>query len=157
MDGIRAYLLSVVAAAIISALSVNIIGKKDAQSAVIKLLAGLFLSITVISPWTKIRLNNISSYFETLKVNADDAVSAGTSVADTARDEIIKEKAEAYILDKATSYGASIEVEVTLTEATPRTPESIVIRGTVSPYVRQRLQEVMENDLAIPKERQFWK
>ena len=156
MDAIRAYLLSVIGAAIISALSINFLGKNDAQSAIIKLLAGLFLSITVISPWTRIRLNNISSYFESLKVNADDVVSSGTAVADTALDQIIKERTETYILDKASSYTANINVDVTLSKSTPRTPESVVIYGTVAPYVKQQLQKVMEDDLAIPKENQYW-
>lgn len=156
MDGIRTYLLSVVAASIISALALNVVGKKDTQYAVVKLLAGLFLSITVISPWIKIRLNSISDYFESFQTNAADAVSAGTLAADFALDEIIIEKTEAYILDKAISYGAKIEIDVTLSDTQPKAPTYAMIRGSVAPYVRQQLQKVLEDDLGIPKENQSW-
>lgn len=157
MDSIRAYLISVVCAAIISALVVHVVGKKDAQSAVVKLLAGLFLSITVISPWTKLRLQDISSYFDGFGIDAEQTVSEGTATANSAAAAIIKERTEAYILDKAATFDASLTVEVILSESTPPVPCDVVISGTVAPYAKQQLQHIIENDLAIPKENQVWK
>lgn len=80
----------------------------------------------------------------------------GTKLADDARREIIKAEAEAYILDKAGSYGLQLEVCVTLREDDIPVPESVCIAGAVSPYARTRLEILIENELGIPKERQLW-
>ena len=50
MDSIRQYLLSITAAAVICAIINALSGKKGTTSAVVKLLSGLFLTLSVISP-----------------------------------------------------------------------------------------------------------
>ncbi len=114
------------------------------------------MSITVISPLTKLNLNNISSFFEDFEAEASAAVYDGTNMANTSVATIIKENTEAYILDKANSFGATVDVEVSLNDDTPPLPVSVVIRGAVAPYVKVKLQEIIENNLEIPKERQSW-
>lgn len=156
MDTLRTYLLTVVSASIICALVINFLGKKSPYSPIIMLLSGLFLSITVISPLTKLNLDNISSYFDDFGTEASAAVYDGTNMANTSVAAIIKENTEAYILDKANSFGATVNVDVSLNDDTPPLPVSVVIRGAVAPYVKVKIQEIIENDLAIPKENQSW-
>lgn len=157
MESVRAYLISVVSAAIVSALIIQIVGNKGTYSAIIKLLTGLFLSITVMSPFLKINVNDLDSYFESVQTDASNAVYDGTMAAKNKLIEIIKDNTEAYILDKAESMGLSINVSVSITEAPAPEPKSVIIEGTASPTARLRLQEMIEEDLAIPKEYQLWK
>ena len=156
MDTIRAYLLTVVSASIICALVIEIIGKKSPYIAAIKLLLGLFLSITVISPLVKINFNDITSYFEDFHIAATTVTDDGENTADTAMMALIKENTEAYILEKATALGASLDVDVTVSIFESPIPTAVIIKGAISPYAKKELQNIIEKDLAIPRENQLW-
>ena len=156
MDTIRAYLLTVVSASIICALVTELIGKKSPYIAAIKLLLGLFLSITVISPLVKINLNDISSYFEDFHVDGVSVTEDGEIAANAEMSTLIKENTETYILEKARALGASLNIDVTVTGSAPPIPTTVIIKGTVSPYTKKELQNMIEKDLAIPKENQLW-
>jgi hypothetical protein len=45
---------------------------------------------------------------------------------------------------------------VTLSDGQPQTPCAVTISGMVSPYLRQRLTDLIEEDLQIKKEDQHW-
>lgn len=156
MQGIRQYLLSIVTASLISALAIAFVGKKGLYSAVTKLLAGLFLSITVIAPWTNLEINDISSYFDSMEFDAVCAVAEGEHMAETATGTIIKEQTEAYILEKASAIGISVEVVVMFADTSPLLPHTVIITGNASPYEKQVLQLYITEKLGIPKERQSW-
>lgn len=156
MDDIRQYLLSVVSAAVISALAINVIGKKGIYASVVKLLAGLFLSITVISPWAKLQIGDLSSYLDNLELDAADVIAKGEYMAADAAGTIIKDQLEAYILDKASAIGIQVKAEVVLTDTDPPVPCSVTISGAASPYAKQRLQQMIADELGIPKENQSW-
>ena len=156
MEDIRQYLLSVIAASIISALAIRISGKTGAFVSVVKLLAGIFIIITVIAPWTKLKLNDLSSYFSDLQLQASDAAQLGESLAVDAKTSIIRTQIEAYILDKASVLDLNIEDEVIVTGTEPLQPESVTIKGTVSPIGKQRLGQIIADELGIPKEKQLW-
>lgn len=156
MENIRQYLLSVIVASIISALVIRIIGKTGAFASLIKLLAGVFLIITVIAPWTMLKLNDLSSYFSDIQLQASHAAQFGESLATDAKNSIIRTQIEAYILDKASELDVNIEVEVILAETEPHLPESVAIRGTVSPFGKQRLGQIIADELGIPKEKLLW-
>jgi len=156
MDEIRQYLISVTAAAIFCGVITGLVGKKGAAHTVIKLLSGLFLAYTVIAPWTRIKISDISHYTSDLSASAQQYVQSGTDYANLQTASIIKERSEAYILDKAVSMGLNIQVDITLTTNVPSVPESAVITGAVSPYAKERLQVCFANDLGIPKEKLVW-
>ena len=156
MTSMRAYLLSVVSAAIVCAIVGKLVDRKGAYSRIIQLLTGIFLSITVVSPLTKITFTELDAYFSQLQVDANSATQDGEDAAYLATFEIIKENTEAYILDKAKNIGAHIRVEVHLSENTPPIPSAVTISGTVAPYAKMQLQNIIENDLAISKENQHW-
>lgn len=156
MEDIRQYLLSVITSAIICAVVINIIGKKGALSSVIRLLTGLFLIYTVLSPWTNFRLDNLTSYFSDLELSASVAASDGKESAIQATASIIKSQVEAYILDKASLLDMDITVEVTVEGSSPPSPTYIKIKGAFSPYGKQRLEQIISDELGIPKENQSW-
>ena len=156
MGGIKQYLLSVMAAAIISALVITIIGKKGAHAAIVKLLTGLFLAMTVVSPWTKLQINDLSSYLEGISHEADSISSEAIALISEERASIIKKEIEAYILDKAALLELDIKVDVELSGEDPPIPHTVTISGAVSPYAKQRLQSIISDELGVPKEQQSW-
>lgn len=156
MESLRQYLLSIVAASIISALAVRITDNKGTYSAVVKLLVGIFLSITVISPITSIRITDFSTFIEDIESDTSDIIASGECWATSQRKDIIKTQTETYIVDKASSMGAELNVEVTLSDSNPSIPVSVEISGVIDPYSRQHLQNIIANDLGIAKENQNW-
>lgn len=156
VDGIRQYLISVIAAAIICSVIISFTGKKGTSSAMIKLLCGLFLSVTVASPWVGIKIHDISTYFQVLHSDANSIVSDGQIAAREETSAIIKSKTEAYILDKASSLGLAITVNVSLDDGQIPAPVSVTLQGKASPYAQQHLGLIIADELGIPKERQTW-
>lgn len=157
MDGIRQYLLSIVTAGIISAVLVKIAGEKGLLSSSIKLLAGLFMSITVISPIVKLQITEFSNYLDGIEFDVQEIVEDGVLTANTEKSAIIIQETETYILDKAASLSASIEAQVTLSDSDVPYPYSVTLSGDISPFGRQQLQNIIADDLGIPEERQLWR
>ena len=156
MDGIKSYLLSIIAAAIISGLILSFIGKKGTNAAVTKLLVGIFMAITVISPWTKLEIGTLTDFFSNTELEASGIVMEGQRLATETMSSIIKSRTEAYILDKAAALGLEINADVTVAGTDPLLPDSVTLSGQASPYARTRLQQFIEQDLGIPEEKQLW-
>lgn len=156
MDGIRTYILSITAAAIISGILSSILGKKGTIGTVGTMLCGIFLSIAVVRPLAKIQVGDWSDWLNQLSLDAGYAVSDGEKIASDAMAAIIKSEAEAYILDKAASMELSLEVSVTVNNEQLPTPESVLIRGPVSPHEKNTLAQIIAQDLGIAKENQQW-
>ena len=152
MDAIKDYLLSITAAALICGI-VNSLSGKGSTGKLLKLLSGLFLAAAVIKPAVEVKLDNIYNFTDNLSVNSDIVVSQGENLAAEEMKRIIKEKTEAYILDKAKALGAEIAVEVTLHDYTP---VGVTIEGDVSPYVKKNLSANITQELDIPPEEQVW-
>lgn len=156
MEAIRGYLLSVTAAAVICAVVSALLGKKGTISAMGKLLTGIFMAITVISPLAKIQLSNADALWDDLSVDAAAAVAAGEEAANNELRAGIKSQTEAYILDKAASVNVEVTVTVELSGEDPPVPERITIRGNVSPYARGQLENAITEDLGVAKENLIW-
>lgn len=155
MGQIRQYLFSIIVSAIIcsmlSCLLENFKAKEPGR-----FICGIVLTITVIYPftnWEKIKFkDSIASYSE----EAQEVAALGKEYTYQAKADIIKLETEAYILDKASKLNAAISVSVTIADSGEPVPVSVIISGQVSPYVRNRLEKILEDDLAIAKENQQW-
>jgi hypothetical protein len=156
MEQVRTYLLSVIAAAVICSLVTAIPGKSGSISSVLKLMTGIFMAVTVLSPLVPFQLPNIQSYMDTFHADAITAVSAGQHMADSDMRQIIKSRVEAYILDKAAAYGVDLTVEVSLTDDEVPVPCGVKLSGAVSPYAKLTLSNMLVEDLGIRKEEQIW-
>lgn len=156
MDNVKQYLLSVISAALICSIANSLLQKKGTYQTILKLICGIFLALTVIAPITNIKLADFSNYSNMLSVDALAVVNAGTDAAKSEIEQIIKQKTEAYILEKAAILGTNIMVDVTLNEDTPPVPSRVTITGNISPYAKHTLQQYITNDLAIAEENQIW-
>lgn len=156
MEKIHSYLLSVICAAIICSVVHVLSGKKSASSSLIRIISGIFMAITLISPLINIRLSDYADYFSAFSSDANAAVTFGESAATDALRSIIKARTEAYILDKADSMNVALDVEVKLNNEDPPVPCEVVITGAISPYSKEVLSQYIANDLGISKEDQLW-
>ena len=156
MSNVAQYLLTVIAAAVISGIVMRIMDDKSVFHPIIKLLTGLFLTVTAISPVLNLHFDDLSSYFSDLESEASSIVSEGKEIAAHATGSIIKSQVEAYILDKAASLNLNIDVEVVLSETEPVYPAFIQFNGSVSPYGKQCMEQIVSDELGIPKENQKW-
>lgn len=155
MEGMRDYLLSVIAAAVIGGI-VNSIAGKGAGGSMIRLIAGLFLTFTLIQPVVDLNINSFTDWVDGISQSSTAAVTDGLSMRDNALRAGIKDAAEAYILDKACRMDVSLAVEIGLSDDELPVPESISLSGNVSPYAKQQLQALIAEDLGIDKEHQKW-
>lgn len=156
MDAIRDYLLRIISAALLCGIATGLVGKKSSLGAVIKLLTGVFMIFTVVSPAVSVRIQDFSNYLENLSSDSSKIVAEGETMAGNTLAGIIKDKTEAYILDKAQLYGAELSVEVSVDCSGYPVPCAVIISGNISPYGRSQLEMLIANNLGIEVEEQTW-
>lgn len=156
MEGVREYLLSVTTAAMLAGIIKSMTGEKGSQAGLINLIAGLFLCFTVISPFAQIRLADFTDFTSDLLSEGQQLAEDGEAYYLQAMRQVISEETRAYILDKARTYGAEIQVSVSVSEGDTPVPEYCTITGKLSAYVRQQLKKTIVNDLDIPEENITW-
>ena len=149
-------MLRLTAAALICGMVTALFGKKGTIGGVIQLLAGIFLTLNIVSPWVQIRLDGWSELLQDFSVSANALGQAGESAAREAMAQRITEETKAYILDKAQALNATLTVEVILDDSQFPAPCGVRIGGKVSPYAKGVLRDFMERELGIPPEEQLW-
>ena len=153
MEGAKDYLLSVTAAALICGSVGCLAGEKGSISRLMKLLCGMFLAVTVIGPVVNVKIDDLSVFTDRLAVDAELTAAIGEEKASDEMKRIIKEKSEAYILDKAKSLGADLKVNVVLEDVIP---VGVTLTGDISPFAKTSLAASIVQDLGIPLEEQVW-
>ena len=156
MQGIKEYLLGVIAAAILCAIVTQLVSKESLPGAAMKLICGVFMLLALVSPVTQIRIRP-SHIFSDLSLQADLITTAASESSRESIAQIIKEQTQAYILDKASSQGVSLSVSVALSDGEIPKPIGVTLTGSVSPYTKKILSETIEKDLGIAAEAQIWK
>lgn len=154
MESIRQYILSVVAAGLLCAIAKGLLPEKGLVAALLNLVCGVFLTVVLLSPVKKLEISDFSQLWTGLSDAGSSFSREGEELAEEAMTEIIKSRAEAYILDKAQTLREDIHVEIGLDESL--SPARAEITGTVSPYGRSVLSAYMEDTLGIAKENQTW-
>lgn len=155
MAAVGKYVFSVAVASLICGVLCGMI-KDSANQKIIKLVCGVFLTLTVIRPAANCSLEELSSFALPYRAGASDASRAGEEFARESLRQIIKAETEAYILDKAKQMDAVISVQVSVSQDPVPVPVSVQIGGTLSPACRQKLQQIITEDLNIAKENQQW-
>jgi len=156
MQQIGHYLLQLTAAAFLCSIAMSFFGKKSTFGAVIHLLAGVFLTLSILSPWVRLRLDELDDLTSGISASADAVGKAGQNAAREAMAESIRRNTCAYILDKAGSLDAQLTVEVYLDDSDIPIPYRVQISGNVSPYAKRVLSSLIAQDLGIGVEEQIW-
>lgn len=152
----RSYLISVAAACLLQTL----IGALLPENKIKKLAltaGGLLVILTVISPVATLDTETMAGTMSQFILETETA-RTGISVhqEDLLRD-IIKDRCETYILDKASAMGLTVQAEVTLgdTVGTP-CPVAVTIRGELTVEQMRKLSRYITEDLGIPADQQEW-
>lgn len=156
VSNIGQYILSVITASFVSSIILRISGKNGKTASVMKMLCGVFLICTVISPWLEIHIDDLNYLFKDSAYDVETAVAAGQDTAQEEMREIIKQKVEAYISTKASQLKADVRAEVIMSKEDPMLPEGARLTGPVSPHARRSLTQYIADELGIPEEKQIW-
>ena len=155
MNAVKTYLMTVVAGALVCALIQALCGGRGTAGKLAGLCCGIFLLLCAFSPLLHVEIPSLQAVWLPYRQEAQ-AVTA--QAENRAKDQIaalIVRRAEAYISDKAAALGAQVEVRVDLDgEGLPCGAE---IAGTVSPYVRSKLSDLLRSDLGIAPDCQRWR
>ena len=155
IDGIREYVLSIIAASIICSVIKSTVGTKTGYGKVTSLICGVFLACTFLSPLIDFEIYDWTVFPVNIKTDAQDIASQAFDESRSQLRTIITEETEAYILEKAASIGADIHVEVLLHDEEP-IPVGVVINGNIAPYNKTVLSQYMADTLAITEDAQIW-
>jgi len=147
MESMGRYLTSVAAAAIICGVIEKLHPKSGTASAILKMMCGIFMAVTIVSPWLKLKIYDFADYAQSFSQQADEAREWGYEVAGEYRRAIITEKVSTYILDKAAQLDLAIDVEVILTTDEQSIPCSVKIIGEVPEKKRIQLEHILETEL----------
>ena len=155
MSKVGEYVVSIITVSLINSIVSGML-QNSALKGIVKTLCGMVLTVCIIAPV----LNFEITEWDDLGKGIGDAVSSlvdeGESLAYDALYDRIKQETEAYIQNKATQLNAEIDVEVILNRGDPPIPIGAVISGSVIPYIRQRLENILETQLGIAKENIEW-
>lgn len=152
----KEYILGIIAAGIICGIVQNLVSSKTATGRILRLLTGILMVITILSPVVNVSFTNISDYLDEINTQGDIYANYGSAMANESVCAIIKDQAEAYILDKADRMNLDISVEVALDEYNNSVPCEVTIAGNLSPYAKEVLGSYIEENLGIAKEYQRW-
>lgn len=156
MEGIRRYLFSLAAAALLCAMVKSLVPKGKMER-VVSTLCGVFLAMTALSPLAKWSLPDFAAQLSKVQIAAEEAKTGVEIRNREALCAIIKEKTQTYIWDKAKELGLDVEVTVTVeTKDGYPYPCAVRINGPCTASQRQTLTRYIEENLAIGKERQLW-
>ena len=156
VDEIRQYLIRIIVVALICGMLTGLLERESSAHRIARLICGLLMVFTVVSPIMDIDLQGVFTFTDTLCQSGEIAAQDGQDISETTMRTIIKGETEAYILDKAASLGVELEVDVLLEDMYPMAPKTVRLSGSVSPYVRNRLQNIIAEELGISKENQIW-
>lgn len=155
MRALAEYIVSVSAAALLCGILNSIMVKGTARE-ILKLVSGLFLAFSVISPVSNLRLPELTEIEATWQTEAADAVHAGEIMARDAVSDSISEQLETYILDKAESMGLDLTVHVSLKMDDSCLPETVTMEGRASAEERQQLTVEITEALGLTEEDIKW-
>lgn len=153
---LRQYILSVMMATIICALIKQLTVNKGPIEKIMQLIVGLVLTLSILSPVVDLGIDKFSQIRTSFSDDAQAFADKGKVYAFDHLAKIIKERTEAYILDKAAQYDAQLEIEVTLSDDDMPIPVAVNIYGAISPYGKQCMMELISNDFGIGEEAQTW-
>ena len=156
MDGIREYLIGVVAAALLCGIITTLAGTKGTVGVAVKLVSGLLMLLAVIRPWTSISLDGLLGWVENINADGTGFAVSGERMAVDAYRASIKQQMEAYIVDEARALDCDLTVEVILSTDDVAVPIQVRLTGDVSPYARQSLTNFMAERLGIEREDLIW-
>lgn len=153
VNEIKSYLLSVCASAILCAIITKLTEQKGSIAALTKLLCGIYMMITILSPVISLPIKDYMMYFDQIAHEAECIAASGADDASREINISMQQCTQAYIQERARQLGTELDIDVVIHEGKPC---SVYLNGAVSPYVKQQLSAYICDQLGIAKEDQWW-
>ncbi len=153
MEGWKEYIFSLILCAFVSAIVLQMVSDTR-QKKLIRLVCGVVLIISILRPLSTLPVENLFSIPQWNQRAAENYIEEGKKTASEARGRYIKSACEAYILYKAKAMDADVTARVFLNEEL--IPVSAEMEGESDPSVQMQLENILTEDLGIPKENQKW-
>lgn len=154
MDSIYRYFLCVICTVILCGVLRSLFPADN--DSLIKFVTGLAVTVVILSPLMDEKKIDLRISLDEILAGSETAVQNGVLAANQTCAGFIKEKTEAYVLNKASEFGAQVDVIVTLSDTDLPTPSHIAVSGAVSPYAKVRLSECIRDELGIDEDDQEW-
>jgi len=156
MDAVRTYLLALSAAALLCGTVMALLPKGGVRR-VAGLSCGLLLSLAALGPFVRLDGDTLAQAISRYRMQAEEQ-RTGVEVRNRELvSAIIKEKTETYILDKAADMGLTLEVEVTMEDRDQSPyPQAVRLTGHATAEQKAVLSAYLEDNFAIPADRQEW-
>ncbi len=154
MEGFRGYVLTVSLAAFLGALVLNLAPCEKGQKRILQMICGLFLLLVVCSPLPSLKDPASFHFSQDFRKGAESIETQAKAQVHQEMEQDIRTELQAYIEDKALAFGAQVKAEIRL--SSELTPWEAFLRGEAAPFARNKLTELIEKELGIPKERQVW-
>lgn len=155
MDTIRQYVLSVICGAILCGL-MHMLLPEGTTGKVTQLIIGLVMTLTVLSPLFRDQIFRWDLSLDHWLMESENAVLAGQTLGEAEYKKHIQQNTEAYILDKAAAWDADITVNIDLCEDYPYEVDLVRIHGSVSPYVKMSMLQILRTDLGLTEDNLLW-
>lgn len=147
------YVVSLTAVSLISAILLSLL-RDGPERKILRLVCGVLTAMIALAPiYEVLQLkwdSSFASYMEEGKKMAEN----GEYSASAERTRYIRESLEAYIYEKAEQL--NLDLTVNLIQDETGHPYSVEINGAVSDSDREKLRQMIVEDLGIPKENQQW-
>lgn len=156
MEELRAYLLGVVAVAIVCGILTKLTDPKSTVGVTVRLAAGFLLLLSVVRPWSELPVENLLDWTDAISADGAAYVALGEMEAEESYRAGIIERTQTYILDEARALHCDLQVEVTLTAEQLPVPKTVRLSGDVSPYARQAINTMLTEQLGIEREDIIW-
>lgn len=153
IEAVRSWLTAVAAAAFLVALSQSLIPEGTVRK-IASFTGGLILLLVMVKPLLGADFDRLDLRYEDYAVDIQQRQEELQSESDQTLGELIAEKTEAYILDKAAALGLTCTVRVLVESGEDGTP--IPVGAELTGQKSEALADYMEQELGIPKERQVY-
>ena len=153
IEAMQSWMISVAAAAFLVSLSQSLIPEGTVRK-IAGFAGGLILLLVMIKPFPGVDISGLSLGYEDYAEEISQRQEELKAQSDRTLGELIAEKTEAYILDKAAALGVDCTVRVLTEPGEDGTP--IPAGAELTGQKSDALRDYMERELGIPKERQVY-
>lgn len=157
-ETIRDWLIGIIAAAMLLAVTGSFTPAGTIRK-IGRLTGGLVMMLAMLRPVAGVDLSSLSASLTEYRAQVGAYEDALQETNEALMKVIIEERTGAYILERANALGIKCTATVlckTSDDGTPY-PYEAVIEGDLSPGDKTTLLSMLEGELAIPKERVYWK
>lgn len=156
LELIRQWLVGITCAAMVTALAEGL-APPGAVRKIGRFTGGLVLLIAVLKPIASVDGSALSQALTEYRLDLEGYRAQLEEVNNEAMKTIIEEQAAAYIVDKAAGLGLSCRVQMEAQEGGEwPVPWSVTVTGPLDKAQQEALTRQIEEDFAIPAERQFY-